>query len=214
MKRLARNTFFFVFPVVLCLLTGVKGNAQIYSEAIHFNSFETEVVNKALIRLKWSVSGDLSDSLVFKIERSSDGKVFQSLYQMSIFGTHQQDYYQYTDPFFSPDSNFYRITEVSRGEPLLSDIRKIYFPRQSKAQITIMPNPVFNNASLIINDEGLGDIFCQLYDMNGKSIRSYQVRKTGVYMQQILDMYSIPKGEYILIIRSSSINESRRILKQ
>ena len=77
-----------------------------------------------------------------------------------------------------------------------------------------MPNAVFNNATLIINDEGLGEISCTLYDMTGKSIRSYQLRKTTGYLQQILDMYSVPKGEYILSIRGSSINESKRILKQ
>lgn len=214
MKRPARHIFFFAFPVILCLLAGIKGEAQTYSEAIHFNSFETEVINKALIRLKWSVSGHISDSLVFKIERSGDGKVFQVLYHMAVYGIHQQDFFQYTDPFFSPDSNFYRITEVSLGESVRSEVQKIYFPQQSRAQITIMPNPVFNNVSLIINDEGLGDIVCLLYDMNGKNIRSYQIRKTSVYMQQILDMYSVPRGEYILNIRSSSINESRRILKQ
>jgi hypothetical protein len=77
-----------------------------------------------------------------------------------------------------------------------------------------MPNTVFNNASLIINNEETGDISCTLYDLNGKFIRSYQFKKTTRYVQHILDMYSIPKGDYILSVRGNTINESKRILKQ
>ena len=77
-----------------------------------------------------------------------------------------------------------------------------------------MPTPVFNNAALIINDESTGDISCILYDMTGKKIRTYQIRKTTIYLQQILDMYSVPKGEYVLSIQSASWQESKRILKQ
>mgnify|MGYP003489558910 FL=1 len=113
------------------------------------------------------------------------------------------------------DSVFYRVAGLSRkGEDSVSGVSEIQFPRKSKTEVIIMPNPVFNNAALIINDEGLGDISCILYDMTGKSIRTYRLRKTTVYLQQILDMYSVPKGEYILSIRSAFVNESKRILKQ
>ena len=214
MERLVRDILFMSFPLILCLLAGVEGKAQVNSGTTQFSSFETELINKSVVRLKWSVSGELPDSLRFIVERSADGKVFQLLDQLVIHNTQPESHYQYTDLLFSTDSSFYRITERSGEEAIVSDIRKIHIPQPSKTQITIMPNPVFNNASLIIDDETLGEISCLLFDMTGKNIRSYQIRKTSVYMQQILDMYSVPKGEYILVIHSPSINESRRILKQ
>lgn len=113
------------------------------------------------------------------------------------------------------DSAFYRVAGLSpKAEDSVSAVREIQFSRKAKTEVIIMPNPVFNNAALIINDEGLGDISCILYDMTGKSIRTYRLRKTTVYLQQILDMYSVPKGEYILSIRGAFVNEAKRILKQ
>ena len=56
-----------------------------------------------------------------------------------------------------------------------------------------MPNPVFNNASIIIQTEETGDINCMLYDLSGKTIRTYQFKKTAYYAQHILDMYMFPK---------------------
>ena len=60
----------------------------------------------------------------------------------------------------------------------------------------------------------MGDIICTLYDLSGKYIRGYQFKKTTRYLQHILDMYSIPRGNYILSIRGNAINEFKRILKQ
>lgn len=213
MSCLVRNIFFFL-PGIVCLLAHFTGLSQISPIAIQFSSFEAELLNKNAVQLKWGFMQREEGNIHFIIERSADGIAFQSLYKTEpSLGANQTDY-QYTDHVFIKDSVFYRIAGVADGKEIFSSVRKIYLPRRSKTEVVIMPNPVFNNASLIINDEGLGEISCILYDMTGKNIRSYQIKKTTVYMQQILDMYSVPKGEYILSIRGAMINEAKRILKQ
>ena len=215
MKRLVRNICLLLLPAMLCLLARTAAIAQTARPAIHFSSFEAGIFNKNAVQLKWEIAGETSDSMHFIVERSVDGIIFQPLHRAILLTEPGAGYYQYTDHFALTDSAFYRVAGFNEnGAAGFSETRKIQFPRKSKAEVIIMPNPVFNNATLIINDEGLGEIFCILYDMTGKSIRSYQLRKTTGYLQQILDMYSVPKGEYILSIRGSSINESKRILKQ
>lgn len=215
MKRLVRNICLLLLPGMLCLLAGIAAIAQTARPTLHFSSFDAAVFNKNAVQLKWEMAGETSDNVHFIVERSVDGVIFQPLHKAVLLTEPAAGYYQYTDHFALTDSAFYRVAGVNEnGEASFSEVRKIQFPRKSKAEVVIMPNPVFNNATLIINDEGLGEISCVLYDITGKNIRSYQLRKTTTYLQQILDMYSVPKGEYILSIRGSSINESKRILKQ
>lgn len=215
MKRLVRNICLLLLPGMLCLLARTAAIAQTAGPAIRFSSFDAGIFNKNAVQLNWAIAGETSDSMHFIVERSVDGVIFQPLRKVLFLPAPAAGYYQYTDHFALTDSAFYRVAGFNeKGEAAFSEVRKILFPRKTKTEVVIMPNPVFNNATLIINDEGMGEISCILYDITGKSIRSYQLRKTTVYLQQILDMYSVPKGEYILSIRGSSINESKRILKQ
>lgn len=83
-----------------------------------------------------------------------------------------------------------------------------------KASVTLTPNPVFNNASLIVQSEETGPIACLLYDAEGRNVRSFQFKKDRQFLQQILPMYDLPKGEYLLNIVGKNILESRKIVKQ
>ena len=215
MRPLIRNISFLVLPGIVCMLAHFTGFCQTGPTGISFNSFDAELLNRNAVQLKWGFVQHGADNVYFIIERSANGIAFEQLYKTGpSIGAIETDY-QYTDQALIKDSVFYRVTGLDvNGKKTFSAIRKIYLPRHPKAEVVVMPNPVFNNASLIINDDGLGEISCILYDMTGKNIRSYQIRKTTVYMQQILDMYSVPKGEYILSIRGPMINETKRILKQ
>ncbi|HEX5026580.1 MAG TPA: T9SS type A sorting domain-containing protein [Agriterribacter sp.] len=204
------------FQGMLCLLLSHAGLAQASFGDSLFLSFRATLSDNNIVQLHWEFASADKKQVQFTVERSIDGVVFQPLNNGSFPATQTGIGYQYSDPVFLRDSAFYRISGIDGDgkATYYSEIRKVQRVANSKAEIVIMPNPVFNNASLIINAEGVGEISCILYDMTGKNIRSYLLKKTTVYLQQILDMYSIPKGEYILSIRGNMINESKRILKQ
>ncbi|HRP56818.1 T9SS type A sorting domain-containing protein [Agriterribacter sp.] len=215
MSSLVRDMLFLFLPGITCLLLPFTGLSQTGPAAVQFSSFEAELLSKNTVQLKWGFVQQEGDNIHFIVERSSDGVAFHPLYKTGSSPGGNETAYQYTDHVIIKDSMFYRIAgQTGNGNETFSAIRKIHLPRRLKTEVVVMPNPVFNNASLIINDEGLGEISCILYDMTGKNIRSYQIRKTTTYMQQILDMYSVPKGEYILSIRGATINETKRIVKQ
>lgn len=202
-----------VSSLVLCILH----NTVLAQDSLrHFllSSFKAGISGNTTVQLNWIVDKENEDSLDFFIERSRDGIAFQPLSKVTGMGGVAKAFL-FTDNLPLTDSSFYRLAwlDVS-GNKTYSTVQRVQFPVKSKIEISIMPNPVFNNASLIINHEEVGDITCILFDMSGKNIRSYQLKKTTTYLQHILDMYSVPKGEYILSIRGGTINESKRVVKQ
>lgn len=167
-------------------------------------------------QLQWSIEhqNEIPDSLAFIIERSADGKIFNTIASPQ-FAILNGKAFTYTDIYNDTDSVYYRITLQARNfGSIVSELKKVQMQAKPKIEINVMPNPVFNNASLILNWEETGDLNCTLFDMTGKAMRTYQLKKLTAYSQHILEMYNIPKGEYILNIRGGSINESRRVLKQ
>lgn len=203
-----------LMPVVLCIVFNISLSAQDNpSGLIQFFKIE-RVANKTAINLNWGIAAKNNDSIHVIIERSADGKKFQLLEMMSLFFAVTDSNYSYTDDLPLLDSSFYRITCKTNGESSGYAVQKANFFSRPKVDINVMPNPVFNNASIMIQTEETGDINCILFDLNGKTIRTYQFRKNTFYAQHILDMYNVPKGEYILSIRGATINESKRIRKQ
>jgi hypothetical protein len=184
------------------------------SAFINIDAFSANLTNST-VQLRWQASGSISDSVNFIVERSVDGLAFKPVHTFSVRELLPGNNYEFSEQLPLSDSSCYRLACTNDlGQTVFSGVQSVRYPRQARAEISIMPNPVFNNASLIINNEETGDISCTLYDLNGKYIRSYQFKKTTRYVQHILDMYSIPKGDYILSVRGNTINESKRILKQ
>lgn len=203
-----------LMPVVLCILFNVNLTAQDNASGlIQFFKIE-RANNKTAINLNWGIAAKSNDSVHVIIERSANGKKFQILEMMPPFFAGADSNYSYTDDLPLSDSSFYRITCTTNGEHSGYAVQKANFFLRTKVDISVMPNPVFNNATIIIQTEETGDVNCILFDLTGKTIRTYQFRKTTPYAQHILDMYNVPRGEYILSIRGTTINESKRILKQ
>lgn len=213
MRIYNRRLFSCTLPWLISLLVHTIGNAQ-DSAFVSIDSFKTVLTNN-IVHLRWQASGNAADSLRFIVERSTDGLAFRPVHTFIITELKQEGRFEFSEQLPLSDSSCYRLACVNfLGQTIFSGVQSVLYPRQAKTEISIMPNPVFNNASLIINNDETGDIVCTLYDLGGKYIRSYQFKKNTRYMQHILDMYSIPKGDYILSIRSNTINESKRILKQ
>lgn len=174
---------------------------------------QVKLINSA-VQLNW-MTGILHDSIDFVIERSKNAQSFEVLSTLKLSRKTNDSSYFFTDHFPPADSSFYRVSWTDQDKnQVFTQVSGVQFPVQPKTEFNIMPNPVFNNATLIIYHEELGELSCTLYDLTGKTIRSYQLKKTAPYMQHILDMYTVPKGSYILNIRGVTINESKRILKQ
>lgn len=214
MRSRCLYTCLIAVSALLCIFNN-NATAQDSLRTVFLTSFKAGIFSNTSVQLNWSVNTDREDSLDFYIERSRDGIVFQALSKITSSPAGREKEFRFTDNLPLTDSGFYRLSWTDpAGNKAYSPVQKVQYLLKPKTEISIMPNPVFNNACLIINHEELGDISCVLFDITGKSIRSYQLKKTVPYMQHILDMYSVPKGEYILSIRGTTINESKRIVKQ
>ncbi len=205
MKRFAVTVFLSAFWIVLCTFSGY---GQEHTPPV---PLQVKLVN-SVIQLIWNTAEDSLDCIV---ERSRDAQSFEMLSAGRLSRKTGDSSYLFTDHFPHADSGFYRISWIGPDRSrVYTAVSGIQVPAQPKTEFTIMPNPVFNNATLIIYHEELGELTCTLYDLAGKIIRSYQFKKNTLYMQHILDMYTVPGGSYILNIRGTTINESKRVMKQ
>lgn len=205
MKHFAGTVLLPVY-LVICTFTGVAQDTAAIP-------LQVKLVN-SVVQLNWS-AGLSADSIDFTIERSRDARLFEVVSTLKLSRKTVDSSYFFTDHFPYADSGFYRVSWLKHdNSQVYTEVSGVQQPVRQKVEFNIMPNPVFNNATLIIYHEEIGDLTCTLYDLSGKSIRSYQLKKTTPYMQHILDMYTVPKGSYILNIRGATINESKRVLKQ
>lgn len=205
MKHFAGTVLLPVY-LVICTFTGVSQDTAAIP-------LQVKLVN-SVVQLNWS-AGLSADSIDFTIERSRDARLFEVVSTLKLSRKTVDSSYFFTDHFPYADSGFYRVSWLKHdNSQAYTEVSGVQQPVRQKVEFNIMPNPVFNNATLIIYHEEIGDLTCTLYDLSGKSIRSYQLKKTTPYMQHILDMYTVPKGSYILNIRGATINESKRVLKQ
>lgn len=214
MKSLVYVACTTVVSVFLSWSCCVAQDAELQKPVIHWRKMVA--INHSSVQLQWQLQEiNLADSIDFAIERSTDGINFQKIGRLFLPADGPNPAFSFTDNTSISDSLFYRVVwNRAQQEPIISPAQKILTLLKPKIDISIMPNPVFNNACLIMNFDELGEVSCTLFDMGGKAIRSYQFRKGTPYMQHILEMYNIPRGDYLLNIRGSSINETRRILKQ
>ena len=126
--------------------------------------------------------------------------------------------YQYPDSKSCDGLSFYKIIGGEEDMPGgIVDPGKAMASADSidsKAQLLVLPNPVFNNAMLVLDSKEIGDISCTLVDSTGNVVRSYQFKKDQASLQQILSMYDIPKGDYVLMVQSRMLKSSIRLAKQ
>jgi hypothetical protein len=182
---------------------------------VKMKSFDVRLLQENTVLLTWVTEFE-NNSDYFSVQRSRDGINFESIGKVQAKGNSQTDNtYRFTDLQPIPSLNFYRLAETDRDyQTQYFEIRKLLIPPGPNFEIGIAPNPVFNNATLLINSELMGSISCTLLDMTGRIIRSYQFRKDQVYMQQILSMYNVPRGDYVLMVQGRDFNESLRISKK
>ena len=80
----------------------------------------------------------------------------------------------------------------------------------------IYPNPIQSTATLNYTLPKNEAITISLFDITGKLVKQFvnNIDKSKGINQEILNMESVPGGEYILLVKTPSQNISIKIIKQ
>ena len=131
--------------------------------------FTAKATDRAVV-LTWKTASELN-SEKFLIERSTDGKSFESIGVVASKGTTTNlSTYSYQDEQPAKGYNYYRLKQLDfNGDFEYSEIKSVKFDLMiAAAKLSIYPNPVSSSFRLS-NTEQLAK-FVEVYDFSGKQL--------------------------------------------
>ncbi len=121
--------------------------------------------------LDWKLNCDAGTSLTVTLERSSDGRSFNGLQTQSITDIMCANAFTYKDATPLAGTNYYRLQiKTASGEIKYSVIVVLLNKDKGFELISIVPNPVKNNALLTITSARAGKINIVVSDVAGKQV--------------------------------------------
>ncbi|MBO9633150.1 MAG: hypothetical protein J7578_08520 [Chitinophagaceae bacterium] len=167
-------------------------------------SFEVMEKNKHVL-LQWSTTEDAA-SYQYSIERSGDGKKFESIALVHAKGQGDQ-FYSFTDE--APlNENFYRIQFTTRdGKSGYTQVKKVRIDgssldiRVTDATGNQVHLDIYSNQHQVLN--------CQLFNTAGQLMAGHSLQLQKGYQQSSLPVRSISPGVYHLVF--SNAREKRHL---
>jgi len=175
---------------------------------VTFGNFTAEKQSSTAL-LKWTTAQE-SNSDEFVIERSDDGKSFNSIGQVKASGfSASEKAYQFTDVTPLKGSNSYHIKEVDKdGQATYSEIRSLNFD-DIKPSIKISPNPATNIVTINIpgNNQNLT---IRLLSNAGQLIKNYVMTNDVL----TINVSSLASGMYNITIDGNSYTAKYKLVIQ
>ena len=173
-------------------------------------SFNSSLENKNVI-LHWQTAQEINTSY-FIIERSTNGTDFSSIGKIVASGNSSTTKnYSYTDTKPINGTNYYRLKMLDTdGKYIYSKVLVIKI--DGKSTLQIFPNPAKN--ILYIQASGENEkATVQIIDVTGRIIKEEKISLNGNTSFSI-DINNLPDGLYNLILKSKSINEQKKFIKE
>ena len=140
--------------------------------------------------LIWQTTTEINNA-GFHVERSADGRQWQSLSFVEGAGTTQQKRsYTYTDAQPRPSMNYYRLRQVDfDGAADYSEVVSVFFQAPG-ATVSYYPNPTRDELILEGELEGV----YTLRDLHGRVVRTI----SGGGERAVVDVRELASGVYVL----------------
>lgn len=164
---------------------------------------------KSAAKLAWTTATELNNAF-YAIERSTDGKDFEKIGEVSGYGNSQQlRNYTFMDEKPSNTVNYYRLRQVDLdGKETVSKTVSVNFDKN--ASIKVYPAIASDKINVEINADGGADL--TIVNMMGQVVKSQKVANTeGVLPISISDL---PNGSYIIHMVSKTGEMTQRFEKQ
>jgi endoglucanase len=83
----------------------------------------------------------------------------------------------------------------------------------SKSELTVYPNPFEDYININYENEFIGDVTINIYDILGRLIKRYNINKSSEILQERIDVSMIREGAYILQLRAGNAVRTNKIIK-
>jgi trimeric autotransporter adhesin len=171
--------------------------------------------NSAL--LEWKTDNEINTSH-FSIERSTDAVNFNAIGSKQAAGNqagiHSYSYIDNKVSELQASIIYYRLKMVDlNGKYTYSKVIAISLA-DIVGKVTVVPNPVINEANISFTAINDGIINCEIYNSNSqKLLQKTQFVRKGNISNISLDMNMLPAGVYVLRLTGAGINTTHKIQK-
>ena len=178
----------------------------------NLNSFAAALVQSNAV-LSWSVTA-ANDFSHFEIEKSNDGRNFNSIATLQADNTGSILNYNFTDPEKIIAINFYRLKLIDKNGLFSYSSAIAVSNKNIDFEIKSITNPVTNylTAEYILPKDG--KVMINLQDILGKSIRQYELKGSkGLNKSRLDNLNDLPMGTYIISVSYNNSVINKRFIK-
>jgi hypothetical protein len=157
------------------------------------------------VYVKWATASE-KDNAFFEVQRSTDGKAFMSIGQVTGNGTTAIGAsYSFTDKNPLSVVSYYRLRQVDTdGTSSYSSV--VAVSGSDKIEAAFYPNPSFSQVTLpVVN----GMVKYRIYNATGQNVATGQAAGGS-----IVDIQHVPMGVYFLELISADKHNVQRFVKQ
>lgn len=160
--------------------------------------FKGKVQPNNSILLQWQTT--IWQSAGIELQRSTDGKIYETLYSINEDKKSGTGEYSFTDR--QPQMlNFYRLLiQDKSGDVRLSNILLLSLAKKGKAT-TVYPNPAKEGIEIAIGDPGLLHSTAIVTDLSGHFISKTIIEKDHQY----LSLRDLNPGLYLLVLENGTV---------
>lgn len=173
-----------------------------------------------VVETEWTTASEKNNSH-FLIERSADGKKFETLGRVDGAGNSTvMNQYRFTDEKPLRGTSYYRLKQVDfNGQFNYSKIEKVDFEGTSgmnEIDVSLLePNPFNESLNAEFNLPADAETLIRIMDAKGKAVFSESKFRNAGINQFIFDRGSrLKNGVYFLLINQGHYRTSKRIVKQ
>ena len=167
------------------------------------------------VDLLWQTSME-QNSHYFAIQRSADGKTFETIGQLEAAGNSEKTLnYSYIDQSPLEGNNFYRLQMVDLDDKYkYSQIVEVNSSASGK-QLEVFNNPFHDQISLRVNENASDQLMLTLTDLQGRTVlRQAYGTQAGNNFINLYPSGTMTSGIYLLTIRGNSVNQTVKLLKE
>jgi len=177
---------------------------------LSLTSFTASKSNNS-IELNWKTANE-QNTAAFVIERSTDGRNFTNLGTVQSSGNSSSTKnYSFTDQNPLTGTSFYRLKMVDKdGSFTYSKVIAVSMSAITKA-LQVFPNPVRD--ILHVQTTGIEIITLQIVDAAGKITKQEKIQLNGNTSFSV-EVQSLPKGKYYLVLQRKDGKEVEGFVKQ
>ena len=228
-------TYVFDIPGVLGLFQKPNGNklsnqttfdrVRIFGTTISTNtslpveltSFTINPVNNTYFELNWATASEFNNK-GFYLQRKTDNNTFENIAWIDGNGTTNAPHTYYYDDHnvVAGSVYYYRLQQVNTDQSFIySDVLSgILNGAATYNVLSVVPNPTTANPKATIYMPEAGNVYIQLYDIVGKTVKNYTTVLTkGTNDNVEIDMGNLANATYIARFTFNNNTITKKIIK-